>query len=158
VLGRLPMPSLCRNPYTAIHRCNEKWREIVKKLALVVLLLSSVFSPAFADDKPTSLSDARAAIDANLRTLEGKAFDEQIGKEFVEKHMGPLRQCKQSAGSDLSSFWILLKLDKDGAVKEVLLYPSTKLGNCAREALLKDKLSPPPRAGYWVGVYMKISH
>jgi hypothetical protein len=64
---------------------------------------------------------------------EGKAYDEQPGTEFVQKHLAPLRQCKQNAGDDLRSFWILLKLDKDGTVKEVLLYPATKLGTCARE-------------------------
>ena len=35
-----------------------------------------------ADDKPTSLSDARAAVESNLRTSEGKAYDERLGKEF----------------------------------------------------------------------------
>jgi hypothetical protein len=72
-----------------------------------------------AEDKPTSLSDARAAVETNLRTPEGKAYDEQIGTEFVQKHLNPVRQCKQSAGDDQRSFWILIKLDKDGTVKEV---------------------------------------
>ena len=111
-----------------------------------------------ADDKPTSLSDAQAAIESNLRTPEGKAYDEQLGKEFMEKHLATMRQCKQSAGNDLESFWILLKLDKDGAVKEVLLHPTTKLGTCARETLLKNTFSPPPKAAYWVSVYMKLTH
>jgi hypothetical protein len=88
----------------------------------------------FADDKPTSLSDARAAVEANLRTPEGKAYDERLSKEFMDKHLPTMRQCKQNAGNDLESFWMLMKLDKDGAVKEVLLYPTTKLGTCARNA------------------------
>jgi len=111
-----------------------------------------------ADDKPTSLLDAQAAVESNLRTSEGKAFDEQLGKEFMEKHLATMRQCKQTAGNDLESFWILLKLDKDGAVKEVLLHPTTKMGTCAREALLKSRFSAPPRAAYWVSVYMKLTH
>ena len=111
-----------------------------------------------ADDKPTSLLDAQAAVESNLRTSEGKAFDEQLGKEFMEKHLATMRKCKQSAGKDLESFWILLKLDKDGAVKEVLLHPTTKMGTCARETLLKSTFSPPPRAAYWVSVYMKLTH
>ena len=28
---------------------------------------------------------------------------------------------------------------------------------CARETLLKNTFSPPPRAAYWVGVYMKLT-
>jgi hypothetical protein len=130
----------------------------VKKLAFVILWFCAVAALAHADDKPTSLSEARAAIDANLKTPEGKDYDERMGKEFMEKHMSALRQCKQSAGNDLDSFWILLKLDKDGSAEEVLLYPTTRLGTCAREALLKDRFLPPPRPAYWVGIYMKISH
>jgi hypothetical protein len=122
---------------------------------LLFLSLSSLV--AAATDKATSLSDAQAAIEANLRTPEGKAFDDRMGKELVDKHLAPIHQCKQSAGGDLASFWILLKLDKDGAAQEILLYPTTKLGACAREALITDKLLPPPRPGYWVGIYMKLS-
>ncbi len=127
--------------------------------AAVYLLLSLLATPVFAaGDKSTSLSDARAAVEANLCTAEGKAFDEQLGTEFVQKHLGALRECKQTAGDDLRSFWILLKLDKDGSVQEVLLSPETKLGACARAALLKDKFSFPPRPAYWVSVYLKLTH
>jgi hypothetical protein len=124
----------------------------------VALIMSLMWiQSVVAEDKPTSLSDARAAVETNLRTPEGKAYDEQLGTEFVQKHLGPMRQCKQSAADDLRSFWILIKLDKDGTVKEVLLYPTTKVGTCARESLLKDKFSSPPRPAYWVSVYMKMA-
>jgi hypothetical protein len=115
-------------------------------------------SVAVADDKPTSVSDAREAIEANMRTREGKAYDEQMGKEFAQKYLDTMKHCKESAGNDLGSFWMLLKLDKDGVVKEVLLYPATKMGSCARETLLKGTFSAPPRPAYWVGLYMKMSH
>ncbi len=111
-----------------------------------------------ADDKPTSLSDARAAVEANLRTPEGKAYDQQLGKEFPQKYLDAMKQCKQSAGNDLADFWMLIKLDKNGAVKEVLLSPATKIAVCAREALLKGSFSPPPRPAYWVSIYMKLAH
>jgi hypothetical protein len=130
-----------------------------RNCALVLFLSLMWASSALATDKPPSLSDAQAAIEANLRTPEGKAYDEQLGTEFVQKHLDPVRQCKQNAGGDLRSFWFLLKLDKDGTVKEVLLYPETKLGDCSRDALLKDRFaSQPPRSAYWVSVYLKISH
>jgi hypothetical protein len=124
-------------------------------LALLWCLVA--ISRAIADDKPTNLSDAQAAVEANLRTPQGKAYDEQLGTEFPPKYMGTVHQCKQTSG-DSASFWILMKLDQDGSVKEVLLYPSTKLGVCAREALLKGKFSPPPRAAYWVSIYLKMAH
>ena len=108
-------------------------------------------------DKPTSLSDARNAVEANMRTSEGKAFDEKFGTDFGANHIGSLRQCKKPSGDDVRSFWILMKLDKDGAAKELLLYPETKWGACAREPLLKDKFAAPPRPEYWVSVYMKLA-
>src|SRR6516225_4532278 len=58
-----------------------------------------------ADDKPTSLLDAQAAIESNLRTSEGKAYDEQLGREFMEKHLATMRKCKQSAGKPLPGNW-----------------------------------------------------
>jgi len=52
---------------------------------------------------------------------------------------------------------MLFNLDKDGSVREMLLYPETKLGLCARESLVKDHFATvPPRAGYWVSVYLKL--
>jgi hypothetical protein len=113
---------------------------------------------AQGNDKPTSLSDARAAVEANLRTPEGKKYDEQMGTEFMQNHLAPVRQCKQTSGSDLRSFWILMKLDRDGTAKEILLYPETKLGTCAREALLKEAFSAPPRPAYWISIYMNLGH
>ena len=125
--------------------------------AVALVMSLTLTQRIVAEDKPTTLSAARAAIEANLRTPEGKAFDEQMGTEFVQKHLGAVRQCKQSAGDDLRSFWILIKLDKDGTAKELLLYPTTKLGTCARDALLKEKFSSPPKPAYWISVYMKMS-
>jgi hypothetical protein len=111
-----------------------------------------------AANKSTSLADARSAVEANLLTPEGKAFDEKLGTEFVQKHLAAVRQCRQTIGGSLEDFWILLKLEKDGEVGEVLLYPTTKLGTCARETLLKDKFLSPPRADYWVSIFMKLAH
>ncbi len=130
--------------------------KMILTMALLAIFLGTLGSLPPAD-KSTSLLDAQAAIEANLKTPEGKAFDERMGPEFVQKHMGPLHACKQS-GNELSNFWLLLKLDKDGAVAELLLYPTTKLGACAREAYLKDKFVAPPLPDYWVGVYLKLSH
>jgi hypothetical protein len=133
-------------------------RKTARTIWTIAFLISLIWiQPAVAQNKPTSLSDAQAAVEANLRTPEGKAYDEKLGTEFVQSHLGAIRQCKQSAGDDLRNLWILLKLEKDGTVKEVLLYPATKVGACAREALLKDRFAPPPRPAYWISVYMKMS-
>lgn len=132
-----------------------KLSKIVAVVGVVLCVIGS--ARTLADDAATSLADARAAVEANLKTAAGKAYDERLGKEFMEKHLATMKQCKQIAGNDLESFWILMKLDKDGTVKEILLHPTTKMGTCARETLLKSSFSAPPRAGYWVSVYMKLS-
>ena len=131
----------------------------MKPICVVVFLLSLIGTVvAVAADKPTSLSDAQAAIDANMRTAEGKTDDEQMGTDLMQKYLDSLRQCKRTAGGSQESFWILIKLDKDGLAKEVLLHPVTKVGNCDREALSKAKLVPPPRGDYWVGIYLNTGH
>jgi hypothetical protein len=53
-------------------------------LALVVLT-----QLLFAGDKPTSLAEARNAVDANLRAPEGKKYDEHMGNEFVQNTSPP---------------------------------------------------------------------
>ena len=126
--------------------------------ALVLALLLGLCLSSGAQEKPTSLSDARNAVEANLKTAQGRAYDAQIGKDFQQKYLGTLRECKKTIGSDLSSFWILMKLDNGGVVKELLLSPTTKLGSCAREALLKGKFSPPPHPAYWVSIYLQLGH
>ena len=129
----------------------------IATLAFVGALFMVAHEMVSAQEKPTSLSDARAAVEANMSTDAGKAYDQQFGTEFGQKHLGPLRQCKQSVGGGRTSFWMLFKLDRDGSVREMLLYPETKLGLCAREALAKDRFATvPPRTGYWVSVYMKL--
>jgi hypothetical protein len=124
------------------------------------LLLFAVLSLATVatcyDGRPTSLSEARAAIEANTKTAAGKAYEERIGKEFVEKYTGTIRQCKQAAGKDWESYWTLMKLAADGKVQEVLLYPENKVGMCERQTLIKDRFSVPPRDSYWVGIYLKL--
>jgi predicted outer membrane protein len=78
--------------------------KIAVKVAVLIAFICLHVTSLVAGDKPTSFSDAQAAIDANLRTSEGKAFDERMGNDFVEKHMAPLRACKQAAGGDFTSF------------------------------------------------------
>ena len=125
---------------------------------ILVLLLIFSATPVVAADKPTSVSVARDAVEANMRTSEGKDFDALMGTELVQKHLGAIRDCKASAAGDLRDFWILLKLDKAGIAKEVLLYPTTKLGSCASGRLLNDKFLAPPKPDYWVSAFMKFSH
>jgi hypothetical protein len=57
-----------------------------KVLSLALLPLGA--HAALSEDKPTSLADARGAVESNLSTPEGKAFDQQMGIEFVYQAPG----------------------------------------------------------------------
>lgn len=64
----------------------------MRRLIGVAFLLISSAAIAAGEDKPTSLRDAQAAVEANLATAEGKAYDQQLSKEFPEKYLGTMRQ------------------------------------------------------------------
>jgi hypothetical protein len=130
--------------------------EMMASILRIALMLSLVATLG-SQNKPTSIPEATAAAQANLRTPEGKAYDQKFGAEFMPKHFASLSQCKETAASDPRSFWILLKLDKDGVATEVLVTPSTKMSTCAQKALLKDKFPAPPRPGYWAAINIKPS-
>ena len=68
-------------------------------LALAFVLLASLCSAA---DKK-QFSDAIAAVDANLKTPAGKQYDERIGKEFSDKYISSVKQCKQSLPAGASA-------------------------------------------------------
>ncbi len=121
------------------------------------LLVLAVFaSVCLATDKK-QLSDAAAAVDANLKTFAGKQYDDAMGKEFSAKYLSSLKQCKQSmpSGASLDPFDMFLKLDAEGKVLQVLVYPETALAVCARTALQDGKLSPPPHGDYWINIRMQ---
>lgn len=125
--------------------------------SFAVLACLATASSVKAEGASTSLTEAQAAIEANLRSAEGRAYEDKLGREFVQKHLPTLKGCKQDARQQ-ESFWFLLKLDKDGAVKEILLHPVTALGECARPSVLGSRFSAPPAPEWWVGVYLKLAH
>ena len=126
-------------------------------LTIVIFTLLNLLPVPASAQKLTPVSVARAAIEANLKTAEGKAYDKQMGQEIMQRYASGMRNCKQTAGGGLESFWILMKLDKEGLVKELLLAPETEIGQCDREIFSKAKFSPPPRNDYWVGIFLKLS-
>ncbi len=129
----------------------------MKQVVLVMLLLASSVS-AWGENKPTSLSDARAAIEVNMKTPQGKAYDEKFGNGVLQRYIDGMRQCLRSTGGDSPSFWMLFRLKQDGSVREILLAPSTKAASCDRDLLLKARFSPPPRDDYWQGMYLNTGH
>ena len=114
-------------------------------LAILVILAGMCFG---ADKK--QLTAALAAVDANLKTSPGKQYDELIGKELSEKYLSSVKQCKQSLppGAGIDPFDMFLKLNHDGKVQEVLVYPETQFAGCSK----------PPHDDYWIDVHMEFKH
>jgi len=133
-------------------KCSRKFAS-----CLAVGLLLTSLSQA-ADKK--QLEAALAAVNENLKTPAGKQYDEQAGKELMEKYLSTLKPCKQSlpAGTSIDPFDMFLKLKSDGQVNEVLVYPESQYAVCARTKLLAAKFSTPPHEDYWINVHMTFKH
>ena len=125
---------------------------------MFVTMLLLHWPVVWAQEKPSSLSEAQAAVESNMKTPQGKAYDENFGNELMQRYIGGMRQCLKSGGGDAKSFWMLVKLKQDGTVREILLAPATNVGSCDRDLLLKAKFSSPPRDDYWQGIYLKTGH
>jgi len=121
------------------------------------LFVASLYCVA-ADKK--QLEAALAAVDANLKTSAGKQYDALIGKEFPEKYWSSVRQCKQSLppGTAVDPFDMFVKLNADGKVQEVLVYPETQFAGCTRTAVLAGKFSSPPHDDYWINIHLELKH
>lgn len=133
--------------------------KVFANLATLLALWLFLASLSLAADKQ-QLMAAVAAVDANLKTPAGKQYDKSLGKDFPGKYLPSLKQCKQSlpAGSSIDTFDMFLKLNADGRVQEVLLYPETQFAVCTRTALLADEFSKPPHGDYWINIHMQFKH
>jgi len=132
---------------------------IHKRFTVVLAVLLSLGSICLAADKK-QLTAAVAAVDANLKTSAGKQYDDRLGKEFPDKYWSSVKQCKQSlpAGTNLEPFDMFLKLNAEGKVQVVLVYPETQFANCTRAALLTGKFSNPPHDDYWINIHLELKH
>jgi hypothetical protein len=128
------------------------------RLSLAMLVSLLFFNDAMinAEDKPTSLAAAATAVEANMKTPEGQAYDALISKELAKKYPPIMKACKEKAEGEIRGFDVLVRIEKDGTVKEVLLYPPTKISQCLRETMLKDRFSPPPKPDHWVDIHIDV--
>ena len=69
----------------------------------------------------------------------------EIGPESIQRFANIPK-----ADGEGRSFDMLVRVEKDRAVTEVLLYPPTKVGQRLPEPMLKDTFSPLPTPAHWV--------
>ncbi len=104
-----------------------------------------------------SIETARAAVQENMQTPEGRRYDDQVAREFGERYAGTMQKCASSADK-LEDFEIFMRIARDGAVQEVITEPGAGIAACVRQQLANDSFAPPPRASYWVNISMKIEN
>ncbi len=110
-----------------------------------------------AAETPSAFDDALKTAQANAATPDGKTFDDEIGRQFGERHADTMVRCTHDVPeSELASFELLLKLAADGKVQEGLVRPETKVATCLRKTVVNDTFKKPPRAGYWVRIEMSM--
>ena len=106
---------------------------------------------------PTKYDRAMAAVQANMATPEGVAYDEAFGIA-LDWSLPPLIDSCQSDyyGRLPPSFSILLKLDAAGAPRDSAIWPVFPLSQCIRDGLVLEKYPKPPAAGYWAHVESQV--
>ncbi len=121
---------------------------VVKIVGLVCLV---VLTPGCGG--PTKYDRAMAAVQANMATLEGKAYDEAFGKALNSTLPQLVDSCQSNYyGAHPPSFSILLKLDAAGAPRDSTIWPDFPLSRCIRDGLIVEKYPKPPSAGYWAQI------
>ena len=143
----------------SVMRTQEIPLKFAQRRAFLLAVFLALASTGFAAGKK-QIAAALAAVDANLKTPAGKQYDDLIGKEFPEKYLPSLRQCKQAlpAGTTIDTFDMFLGLDAGGKVQEALVYPETQFTGCARTALLAGKFSNPPHEDYWINIHVQSKY
>ena len=121
-----------------------------------VVLVAFAASAMWAQ-KPTPVAQAKAAVEANMKSAEGQKYDTDVGTAFGDQSADDVAQCFDKSGGDTRPFVMYMKLGEAGEVQEILLDPKTKVGSCVRERVVKERFPRPPRAMYWVKVEMKFA-
>lgn len=94
------------------------------------------------------------AAQENLRTEIGKQYDAKAGQYYGQHHLGVMRGCISKVhdleNTDLTPFDMVMRVAKDGNIREILVSRDTVMARCLRDGLIGKVLPGPPRADYWV--------
>ena len=94
------------------------------------------------------------AAQENLRTEIGKQYDEKAGQYYGQHHLAVMRGCLSKVSDfenpDLMPFDMVMRVEKTGRIREILVSRDTALARCLRGGLMGKVLPEPPKANYWV--------
>ena len=105
----------------------------------------------------STFKSATRAVQRNMNTEAGKAYDDAFGKEFARQNASSMQRCtRDAAAEDLASFEILARVSVNGRLEKVLVKPLTAVARCIRGAVSTERFPKPPAPHYWVRVHMSI--
>jgi len=97
------------------------------------------------------LQSLSPVIDANMQSVGGLRYQEQVITEFSGKFHAAAEQCAET-GNELSQFYMFLQIGGNGKVQLLYAEPGTKVSNCLGPQVAATTFSPPPRPSYWVKI------
>jgi hypothetical protein len=97
------------------------------------------------------LQSLSPVIDANMQSMEGLRYQEQVITEFSGKFHAAAEQCAET-GNELSQFYMFLQIGGSGKVQLLYAEPGTKVSNCLGMKVAATTFSPPPKPSYWVKI------
>ena len=97
------------------------------------------------------LQSLSPVIDANMQSLEGLRYQEQVITEFSDKFHAAAQQCAET-GNELSQFYMFLQIGGGGKVQLLYAEPGTKVSNCLGPRVAATTFPPPPKPSYWVKI------
>lgn len=107
-------------------------------------------------ERKSALNRISSAVEASLKTPQGKAYDMTIGKEFGQGFASVMGDCVKRAGDDLQDFTLYLQIGANGKVGAVVPIPATIVNACLAPKLYATTFSVPPEPAYWVRITMTI--
>jgi hypothetical protein len=128
---------------------------------LALLFGASLLSLALTSDVVTGAderwSTAETAAISEWKTSEGKSYGKALEQAFSKDHSATIGACaKETEKPDLSNFTLLLRLDASGVVESAMVKPATNLSVCLEGKMKGWKSIPPPHAGFWAKLEVKL--
>jgi hypothetical protein len=119
---------------------------------------ATILVTAAAAEEPdffVRLNRAREAVSSGAGR---RYFDGPFSRVFYGQHPDRLSHCMKTTGEDEpTGFDLLLQLSKNGRVESALVNPESRVATCYRDLTRDDVFPPPPAAGLWVPVSVRIS-
>jgi hypothetical protein len=124
-------------------------------VAFLLAVLPSAHAGAEKDDFATRFKQAELNIQPE-RSHE--FYHGPFSKDFYQQYPAWLSQCmKETTGSEVAAFDIVIKLAANGEAETVMARPQTALASCFVKLVKARRFPAPPSAHFWLPVGIKFA-